>query len=271
MALIPKQKTLVEVRPIETKKWHGKTGKESFTRPKKLHALVNPDTMAYSTGLTKEEIAELNNVVSYDLSDTYDSENPHPFWDSPMPVAKLENNTMFFDISVPLNYIKVKIMKASKFVANSMKEYEEGLYPEATHVIFDEAQQAEILAAKVEMEESAVIAASKMSKDRKIELILVLSNKNLKGQSDNYVKVALNDIIKKDPEEFLRYAKMDKEKFSNYAIVIEALQKSVLRKDGHKILYHDSVLGGDEDAVAAYLGEADNQELKIRLVSQLTN
>lgn len=266
---IPKQKTLVEVRPIETKKWHGKTGAESFTRPKKLHALVNTEKMAYDTGLTAEDIKELSKVVNYDLSDHFNSEEPHPFWDSPMAVVKLENNTMFFDISQPLNYIKVKIMRASKFVANSMTDYEQGLYPEATHVIFDEAQQAELLATKVEQEEEAVIAASKMTKDRKIELILALDGKNLKGQSDNYVKVALSKLIKKDPEEFLRYDKMNKEELSNYAIVLEALQKSVLRKDGHKILYHDSVLGMDETEVAKYLLNPENQDLKIRLMSQI--
>jgi CelD/BcsL family acetyltransferase involved in cellulose biosynthesis len=41
---------------------------------------------------------------------------------------------MFFDVSLPLNFIKVKI-RASKYIANSMSDYNEGLYPEATHVL----------------------------------------------------------------------------------------------------------------------------------------
>lgn len=268
---IPKNKTLVEVRPIETKKWHGKTGQESFTRPKKLQALVNTERMAYDTGLTAEEIAALNKKVNYDLSDHFNSEEPHSFWDSPMSMVKLENNTMFFDISQPLNYIKVKILRASKYVANSMEDYENGLFPEATHVIFDESQQAELLASKVQQEEDAVIAASKMTKDRKIEIILSLGGKNLKGQSDNFVKVELSKLIKKDPGEFLRYNEMNKEELTNYALVLEALQKSVLRKDGHKILYHDSALGMDEVEVAKYLLAPDNQDLKIRLMAQVNN
>ena len=266
---LPRVATLVEVRPIETKKWHGKTGAESFTRPKTSQALVDTESMSYATGLTSEEIEALNKIVKYDLTNHFDSENPHPFWDSPMSKIKLENNTMFFDISQPLNYIKVKVMKASKFVANSMADYEEGKYPEATHVIFDEAEQAEVQASKVQAEEDAIIEAASMTKDRKIEIILALGGKNLKGQSDNFVKVELSKIIKKDTSEFLRYAKISKEELSSYALVLEALQKSVLRKDGHKILYHDSILGSDEMDVAKYLLVDENQELQIRLMAQV--
>lgn len=266
---LPKVATLVEIRPIETKKWHGKTGPESFTRPKTLQALVDTNSMSYATGLNSDEILELNKKVNYDLNNHFDSQSPHPFWDSPMSKVKLENHTMFFDISQPLNYIKVKILKASKFVANSMTEYEEGLFPEATHVIFDEAEQAEVQATKVQNEEDAILEASKMTKDRKIEIILALGGKNLKGQSDNFVKVELSKIIKKDTEEFLRYAKMDKETLSSYALVLEALQKSVLKKDGHKIFYMDANIGMDEMDVAKYLLDDENQELQIRIMAQV--
>lgn len=266
---LPKVPTLVEVRPIDRKKWHGKTGAESFTRPQTSQALVDTDSMSYATGLTEEEIVALNKVVKYELGNHFDSENSHPFWDSPMSKIKLENKTMFFDISQPLNYIKVKVMKASKFVANSMAEYEEGKFPEATHVIFDEAEQAEVNASKVQAEEDAIIAAASMTKDRKVEIILALGGKNLKGQSDNFVKVELSKIIKKDTTEFLRYANMDKAELSSYALVLEALQKSVLRKDGHKILYHDGILGGDEMDVARYLLVDENQELQIRIMAQV--
>lgn len=266
---LPRVKTLVEIRPLLVKRWHGKTGQESFTKSKSLQALVNGDSMTYDTGLTSEEIVELNKLLKYDLSNHFDTEKPHTFWDSPMSKVKLENNTMFLDIILPLNYIKVKIMKASKFVANSMTDYDAGLFPEATHVIFDESEQAEISATKVQQEEDAIIAASTMTKDRKIELVLALSGKNLKGQSDNFVKVELSKVIKKDTAEFLRFNTMDKEELSNYSLVLEALQKSVLRKDGHKILYHDSILGMEELEVAKYLMLDDNQELKLRIMAQI--
>lgn len=160
-------------------------------------------------------------------------------------------------------------MLASKFVANSMKDYEEGLFPEATHVIFDEALSAEEEAGKVELRDQAVVAKVSMSKDRKIQIILALDHKNLKGQSDNFVNVALDKIIQRSPAEFLHYANMNSEQMFLYALVLEALQKSVLRKDGHKILYHESVIGVDEMDVAKYLHSPENNDLKMRLMAQV--
>lgn len=266
---IPTKPALVEVRPIERKKWHGKNGAESFQRPKKFQVLVNTDSMSYATGLNDEEVKELNTKVNYNLTNHFNSEEQHPFWDSPMGMFKLENRTMFFDISQPLNYIKVKNMLASKFVANSMKDYEEGLFPEATHVIFDEAMAAEEEAGKVELRDQAVVAKVSMSKDRKIQIILALDHKNLKGQSDNFVNVALDKIIQRSPSEFLHYANMNAEQMFLYALVLEALQKSVLRKDGHKILYHESMIGADEMDVAKYLHSPENSDLKMRLMAQV--
>lgn len=258
----------IEVRPIETKKWHGKTGKESFTRSKKIQALVDPSTNEYATGLTKEDIEKLRDMgITYDLSPNFNQGEPHPFWDSPMATIELKNATMFFDTKKPLDYIKMKILKASKYVANSMKEYEEGLFPEATHVIFDESEEVEIKATKVAIKKKAIIEAAKLSKDRKIALIMILAGKNLKGKSDDFVEVELDKIIERKPKDVLRYIEMDPEKVSLHALVLEALQKSVLRKQGHKILYYDSVIGGDVYDVVSYLQDEENQDLKLRIMS----
>lgn len=258
---------LVEVRPIETKRWHGKKGAESFTRPKKIQALVNSETMQYATGLTEKDIKELKDKgVQYDLSSHFDSRKPHPFWDSNMAQIKLENNTMFFNTDNTLEYIKVKIMKASKYVANSMREFDEGLYPEATHVIFDETEEAEIKASKVALKNKAIIECSKLSKDKKVQLIMILKGKNLKGQSDDFVTVAIDDLVKEDPQEVLRHINMDSTQVATHSLVLEALQKNVLRKEGHKIFYFDSLLGNDMYDVIDYLLDEENQSLKLRIM-----
>lgn len=261
----------VEVRPIEHKRWHNKTGQESFTRPKKIQALVDGNTMKYATGLTSEDIKKLiKEGVSHDLSDHY-NEEPHSFWDSNMAVIKLENNTMFFDLANSIEFIKVKIMKASKYVANSMAEYEAGVWPEATHVIYDEAEQASVLASRVEEKNTAIIEASKLSLERKVQLILVLGGKNMKNQSSDFVAVELDKIIQKDPREFLRYLNLDKKQLASHALVLEALQKSVLRKEGQRIFHMDSPLGIDEIEVAEYLSKEENQDIKMLILSKINN
>lgn len=262
----------VEVRPIESKRWHNKTGQESFTRPKKIQALVDGSTMKYATGLSDQDKKDLvKKGVSYDLTDNYNSETPHPFWDSGMAIIKLENNTMFFDTANALDFIKIRVMKASKYVANSMAEYDLGAWPEATHVIFDEAEQAQVLASKVETKNRAIIEASQLSLDRKVQLILVLGGKNMKNQSADFVAVELDKIITKDAAEFLRYLNMDKKQTASHALVLEALQKSVLRREGQRIFHMDSPLGIDEIEVAEYLAKEENQDIKLLILSKINN
>lgn len=282
----------IEVRPIVKKQWHGKTGKESFTRPKKLQALVDGRTRLYATGLDNEkrtykkhprtgkqlskedwmtEQEYYAGLLKVDLSPHFTEGEAHPFWDSSTAVIKLENNTMIFDESIPLDYVKIKMLKASKYVANSMKEYDEGLYPEATHVITDEKEETQVKASKVAIKNKAVIEAYKLSKDRKIQLILILDHKNLKGRSDDSVEVALDKLISSKPKDVLRYIEQDAEDVAIHSLILEALQKSVLRKQGHKILFHDSVIGSDIYDVIEYLKNNENQDLKLRIMAQVND
>ena len=262
----------IEIRPIEQKRWHGKQGAENFTRPKKISALIDPSTREYATGLTPKEAEEYGAKLKKDLSPTFNPEVPHPFWDSTEATLKLENSTMFLDLNLILNKIKYAFAKKSKYIANSLREYEEGLYPDATHVIYDEKEEAVVKATKIELRNQAITETAKLTKDRKVEIILILAGKNLKEQSDSFITVAMNDLIEKQPSEVVRYIQMkDKGLVTLTALVLECLQKSVLVKKGHNIMYHDSILGTDEAEVAKYLSDDMNQDLKLRLMGAITN
>jgi hypothetical protein len=267
---------LIQVKPIEAKKWHGKSGSESFTRPKIIQALVDPYSMAYQTGLTEEEEKKYGELLKVDLSRQYSTDTPHPFWDSKMGEIKLENRTQFFNTENPIDFVKIKVMKASKYVANSTKEFENGDFPEATHIIFDESEEVDVKAAHVEIKKKAIIETAKLSKTKKIELVMILSAdkdylkmKNLKGKSDNFLEVELDKLTEKRPDEILRFLKMEKEYVSLYALVLEALQKNVLIKEGHKIMYHESVIAQDIEGAIDYLSIPENQELKLRILAMV--
>lgn len=270
--MIPSTQKLVEIRPIEVKKWHEKGKEESFTRPKKIQALVDSVTMKYATGLTPDEIKELTTgagAVNYDLTDHFNMRVPHPFWDGPMGVIKLENNTMFFDISQPLKFIHYKVMKASKYVANSPSEYEEGLWPEATHVIWDESEQVEIKASKIELKNKAIIELSKVDSQRKKELILILRGKNVMSNSDAFLVPILEEIATNSAKELLEVMVMDKKELKTRALVLASLDRGIFRKDGHRIFYMDSPLGEDESAVVKYLMEDVNQDFRMTIIDKL--
>lgn len=275
----------IEVRPLEIKKWHGHKGKESFTRPKRLNVLVDEETRQYATGLdytdkkyddpeggkTKLTEAEYyGKLLKSDLSALYLEDELHPFWDSKNPKVKLENRTMLFDHDIPIEHIRIQVMKASKFVANSMREWEEGLYPYATHVITDESEEAETKASKVEIKNQAIIKLNDATLDRKIQLVLILGGKNLRDASNNTVTVEIDNLVNTKADEVLKHLDMNKEQTAMHALVLEALQKNVLRKQGHKIMYYESSIGNDVHEVIDYLQLEENQDLKLRIMAAVT-
>jgi len=260
----------VEVRVIDVKKWHGKKGQENFSQPLVLEALYDIETGGYATGLTEDERKKYEKLTGYDLSDKYDPQKPHPFWNSQAARIKLPHRTTIFDTDKPLDFIKVKVLKASKYVANSMKEYEEGLYPEATHVIFDEAEEVLIKAKKIERKNEASALLEKMTLDEKVNIVQILGNKSLRGQSQNFVTVAMDEILENQIDEFLNLAKADKEQTYMRAVILEAIYKGTLTKEGNAILYMGDRVGNDVFDAVEYFLDPQNQIMKTKLLEKLT-
>ena len=260
---------LIQVKPIEIKKWHDKKGQESFARPKIIQALVDPNSVTYQTGLSPEEEKKYGELLKVDLSSQYNMESPHPFWDSKMGEVKLENRTMIFDTENPIDFIKIKICKASKYVANSLKEYEEGKFPFATHVIFDEREEVQIKASKISIKKEAIIESAKLSRVKKVELIRIIANKSVRNQSDEWVEVELDKILEAQPEKVLNMIKADKAETTIHAMILEGLEKNVLRKEGTSIYYFDDQLGYDIQSTINYFKDPSNQKLKAEIIEKL--
>lgn len=261
---------LVEVRPIERDRWHGKKGKDSFQRPVTIEALVSTLTGNYSTGLTQEDRERLESITGYDLSPGHTPGKPHPFWNRPIGFVKLGNQTTIFDTKKPLDEIKVKICKASPLVANSQKEYEEGKYPEALFVIFDETEDLEIRASRAAIKRQVIIEASKLSKARKSEIVQILLGISVRQQSDDFIDLKLDDAIEQHgPEKVLRTIQRDKKRTAMHALVLEGLYKNVLRKEGTSVYYMDDQLGFDVESTIDYFLDSKNQALKAQLLEKL--
>lgn len=262
--------SLIEIRPIIAERWHGKTGKDSFARPKKYRCLVDPNTGMYCVNLTdkeKEIIAPLAKDSGLDLVFTG---NPHPFWDeSTIPVLSLPDATVILDISKPIDLLRYKIARGSRFVANSTVEQEQGLFPDATHVIFNESEFVEVKASKIKAKNNAIKMLGELSLTKKISLLMVVAKENFKGKSEDAVDVRIDKVLQEDPILFLKHMNQDKEETYLMSIVLEALQKSVLIKKGLKISYMDSPIGVDEMGVVDFLKDTTNEELKQRIIEQL--
>jgi len=260
---------IVEVKPIDTDKWHGKKGKESFAQPMTIEVLYNKETGKYATGLSPEDVKKYGEELGLDLSDRFDAMKPHPYWSTQPARIKLPNHTVIFNTEKSLDYIKLCNLKASKFVANSIKELAEGLWPEATHVIFSEEEEVEVKATKVSKKMECMKLAMDMSKDEKVNIVQILSAKSVRGRSENFVNVEIDSIIEDRPEEFLRFAKMDKQLVYTRAAVQEALHRNILTKEGSAVYYMGDKLANDVEDAVKYFMDPSNQKLKVAILEKL--
>ena len=259
----------VEVRPLPTKKWHGKTGKESFSQPVVIEVLYDHNTGSYATGLTEEETQLYQKKLGVDLSSNFNPNEAHAFWGTKAAQIKLENHTMVFDTDKPAEFVKIKNLKASKFVANSIKEWEEGKFPDATHVIFDENEEIQLKAAKVQRTQKANIIAHKMSSDQKAQMVQILSSKTVKNRSADFLDVEIDNIIREKPEEFLKYSSMDKDEVYVRASILECLDKHILTKESGSIYYMGELIAIDYEAAVEWFKNPDNSKIKVSILEKL--
>lgn len=261
---------LVEVKPIERERWHGKKAKDAFQRPITIEALVSLRTGQFATGLTPEDRERLQGKTGYDLSPDYINETAHKFWNSPAAMVKLEHKTNIFDTNKPLDEIKVKLMKASDLVANSQKEYEEGKFPGALFVIYDEIEEVEIKASKAAVKRKVIIESAKLTKARKAELVQILLGISVRNQSDDYVDLKLDEAIDREgAERVLTLIQRDKARVGVHAMVLEGIHKNVLRKDGTAVYYMDDQIGFDVESAVDYFQDSKNQTMKAQILEKI--
>lgn len=259
----------VIVKPLDRKKWHDKKGKESFQRPKSIEVLYDPSEGKFATGLTDEEAKEYGEKLGVNLNAHLNPLEAHPYFSTKAAKILLKNEAMIFNTEKPADFVKVKNLKASKFVANSLKEWEEGLFPNATHVIFDETEEIEIKASKLQSEMKAMALFSKMTDDQKVNLIQILDNKTVRGRSTDYLNVAISELIKKDTEKFLRYASMDKTEAYIRATLLEAISRNILIKEGTNLFYMGDLIGADFEDAIKWFKDPQNSKIKTAILEQM--
>ena len=262
---------LVEVRPLEIKKWHGKTGQESFAQSISFEALYDAQHGVYATGLTAAERKVLEKSTGYDLSPEFDPEKPHPFWSTGTARVKLGNKTTVFDTTKNLDAIKVKMLKANKYIANSMQEYRQGLYPEAMFVIYYEAEEVSLKASKIQIRNKARKLASKMSMDERINIIQILKGKSMRKNSPDFLEVAIEDLVQEDTTEFVKWAEMDKTATYIRASVLEGIHRNILTKEGNAVYYMGDRIADTLDDACNYFLDPQNQQMKAMILEKLNS
>jgi hypothetical protein len=261
----------VEIRPLDIPRWHDKKGKEAFTQPHTIEALYDHVIGGYATGLTEEEAEKYGKKLKVDLSNAFNQDEPHPFWNSKMGAIKLLNATMVMDDSIALEFVKIRVCKASKYVANSMKEWEAGLYPEATHVIYDESEEEDIKASKAKKRQEAIRLSLDLSADSQASIVQILTNKSVKGKSANFLVGEIDDLITDRLDDFIKEAKKDPKDLYTEAAVMEAIYRNILTKEGTAVFYLSDQIGYDFESAVEWFKDPQNQNLKVSILSKLNS
>lgn len=262
----------VEIKPIENQAgWMNLQKDQSFKRPITIEALVDNESGTYRTGLKEEEQEKYSKMIGIDLSNKLHYENgnvaEHPFYHSKIGRIKLENNTMIFNTENPVDYVKVALMKASPFVANSLAEVDN--FPEATHYIHSEEEEVEVKANKLAMRNTCILEAAKLTGADKASVVSILSTRTVKNRSENFIDVEINTIIDERPEEFMRIIKMDKKEMTIRANILDALRRNILTKEGISICYMGEVIAEDYEGAVKWFKDPQNQKVKIAILEKL--
>lgn len=229
-----------------------------------IEALPDYYTKIRATGLTKQEAEELGKEINEDLS-------PHSkFWDG--FAVKLEDEDQVFDTNIPMDRIKIAVLKASKLVANSETERMEGKYPEAKYVIYDSADETEIKSSRIanKLEATGYIASTTPTKRKWVATILF--NEEFETQTDKFAKVQLMEFVEansKNIDTFNNLIRKSDDRIESEYLVHLGVIRNVLKYRGGRYLRGDEEIGYDYERAVDWMTSPKNQDKRFQITAQL--
>ena len=274
MATVVSENLKIEIRPVGN---HGNIEKFSkdmsfFAQPNSIPPLVDPKTLKYVTGLSKEDVKYLkDNKFPYPFeNDVFVLGQANPFWDGQaVKVALSQKPTFLYPGKSIFDFIKYKWLCESPYVYKNETEMLTGNKPAATHFIYNESQEINSKAVLLEVIEGIKLDISKLSTDRKKNVIFLVTGETIGTKDAGWVAVRLDSIYSNE-EEFERLKEVlawDAETQDLRHTVKLAIAKNILLKSINGIRYYETILGHSEDEAVAVL--KNNQELLLTIKSKI--
>jgi len=260
-----KTKHLVYVKPILKERWHNLhlQGRSKFADTYDTFQPVYSSKLGHlATGLDDDAERRLGKVLGANLTPSTNNE----YWTHFK--VKMHDKTMVFDLNNALDEVRISVLRASKYVANSQKELDEGEWPEAKYFIFDEQQEIESQAKKVEIKARAVIEFNKLSPGKRLDILKIFGKIGNNNTAD-FTYTKLYDILEDDPKEFLKVSTMKKAEIATRSLIFDLERTGIFRRRQAAYLYNDSQIGFDYEDTVQNLLNPKNQELLIKLKTDL--
>lgn len=261
---------LVEIKPIYGNRWHKNDEKQAFDKPFKVRACVDKVTHTYAVSLSEAQKERLSKKLGLDLSCNYDPTNPHKFWElNPSAVVSLEHRANIFDTENPYDEIKLGILKGSKFVANTLSEFRDGFYPEARFVIHDIEDDIKTKERKYAEKKALIRKLDSMPRHQKEEVLRILLGESYSEQSNDFIDMKILECEAKFSVKEI-YDILERDSQYNFvnALLIEAISKNVLRKEGNSIYYFSERIGYNTTEAIDFLLDDNNSSVLNSILAQ---
>lgn len=239
----------------------------------------------YCNVLTNDEIRFLEHVMGFNHEDDVFSIYKKPevnYWSTANPnfsaQVELDKNDSYLDLSVPVDYIKYKILLANKdLVCPSLEELEERPKLTYQYVLIRKKEEAEKAINEFSTEEEVILTlgAIKNDKDKLKVIIETIENKPIAKTAGigELLKLA-HKIAKQKPKTFLNVAK---DKLLDTKVVIDkAIDKGVIIRRGNFYYLKNGNLplcnAGEDPTLfnaAKFLNEPKNQETLFGIEAQI--
>lgn len=256
---------LVEIKPVERKRWHDLPKDRSIAQPLTFTAAIDPALMRYKVDISDERLEEIAKRTGYDLSLQVKPNQAHPFWDSPLMKIKLQRDqTNVMDIKSDVDVLRLAVIKGSGLVSPSLRDLEK--HHRAEFYVYSEEEEVERGEAKATITMSAIKKLDELNDAQKKALLRILSNRRIGDRSAGFTNTMLFELISKDPVSFLEYASMTTTRLKSFVIIEESVIDGHLQKEGTSYFYGSDRIGFDRTEAAKFLEEPQNQPMRLRLM-----
>lgn len=266
----------VQIKRIQAEgdDFFGLPPEKDLSQSKKVSAFYNSSRGQFDVRLTEAEWEEAKNALggTYDFELRHDpmSGKPHPFWEAQVAKVLLEPNTFFLDLGDnPMNIIKLGVLRGHPWVANSLQEYENGLWPEARWIIIDDDQDVKAAADKAVKTAEAYKLLTDLSDDEKRMYLQIINKKVYTGVSPAKVMTDFEEVVKGSPKELIELHEQDRDRVELQAQVVAALNKGIFTRKGSMLQYGDFSLGIDIEGTVDFLISPENQQLKAQIIHKI--
>lgn len=232
----------------------GKTTKLMAGASLGLAPVIDKRLGTVKTGTTRKEFEELFPGEDYDK-----------FFKG--FIVRLSTEGKFLDLSTPLHKIIYNLMKVHPWVCLDYSQYNPAKHKV---ILSDEEAKAEARVKVADMRRKAYVAVDEMSPTA-MRKFLYLYGIDTSKASDVVVRDKVLELAEKDSEKFTKLY-YDENKATR--TLLKTLQaRGIVRKNGASYFYGEQEnsihLGANEELAITFLDDAKNQELKIRLMSEL--